>query len=88
MNKNQYTMHTLMIEIISVLLSSIISFGVCKMFELRLTYFPLIVVGSYIILKILYSMSLMVAGYIVKLLPIKATVASTLPDKKGTNLRI
>lgn len=84
MNMNQYPMHTLMIEIISVLLSSIISFGVCKMFELRLIYFPLIVVGCYIVLKILYSLSLMVAGYIVKLLPIKATVASTLPDKKGT----
>ena len=50
----------------------------------ELYYFPLIVVGCYIVLKILYSLSLMVAGYIVKLLPIKETVASTLPDKKGT----
>lgn len=82
MNMNQYPMHTLMIEIISVLLSSIISFGVCKMFELRLIYFPLIVVGCYVILKILYSLSLMIAGYIVKLLPIKASVGSILPDKK------
>lgn len=54
------------------------------MFALRLTYSTLIVVGCYIILKILYSPSLMVAGYIVKLLPIKASDSPSLPDKKET----
>ena len=70
MSKKQYTLQKLTIELVSVLLASLVAFRICDMLSIKLAYLPLVLVGCYIVLKILYSFSIIMVGYVMKLIPI------------------
>ena len=70
MSMKQYTLQKLTIELVSVLLASLVAFRVCDMLLIQLAYLPLVLVGCYIVLKILYSFSIIMVGYVMKLIPI------------------
>ncbi len=70
MSMKQYTLQKLTIELVSVLLASLVAFRVCDMLSIQLAYLPLVLVGCYIVLKILYSFSIIMVGYVMKLIPI------------------
>ena len=66
----QYTLQKLTIELVSVLLASLVAFRICEMLSIKLAYLPLVLVGCYIVLKLLYSLSIIMVGYVMKLIPI------------------
>ena len=70
MSKKQYTLQKLTIELVSVLLASLVAFRICEMLSIKLAYLPLVLVGCYIVLKLLYSLSIIMVGYVMKLIPI------------------
>lgn len=86
MNRKQYKLQTLTIEIVSVLLASLVAFRVCDILSIQLAYLPLVLVGCYIVLKLLYNLSIMMVGYVMKLIPIiyKADDKTILVSNIGT----
>lgn len=70
MSKKQYTLQKLTIELVSVLLASLVAFRICEMLSIKLAYLPIVLVGCYIVLKLLYSLSIIMVGYVMKLIPI------------------
>ena len=70
MSRKQYTLQKLTIELVSVLLASLVAFRICDMLSIQLAYLPLVLVGCYVVLKLLYNLSIMMVGYILKLIPI------------------
>lgn len=69
MKQKQYIFHSLAIEIIIVLLASMITFQVCNMLSIRISFLPLVMVAGYIILKLLYHLCIILARYIVDAIP-------------------
>lgn len=70
MSKKQYKLQTLVIELVSVLIASFVAFQVCNSLSVQLGYFPLVLVGCYIVLKLIYHICILVVGYAMKLIPI------------------
>lgn len=70
MSKKQYKLQTLVIELVSVLIASFVAFQVCNSLSVQLGYFPFVLVGCYIALKLIYHMCIMMVGYVMKLIPI------------------
>lgn len=70
MSRKQYTLQKLTIEIVSVLLASLVAFRVCDMLSIKLAYLPLVLVGCYIALKLIYHICIMMVGYAMKLIHI------------------
>ena len=70
MSKKQYTLQKLTIELVSVLLASLVAFRICEMLSIKLANLPIVLVGCYIVLKLLYSLSIIMVGYVMKLIPI------------------
>ena len=70
MSKKQYTLQKLTIELVSVLLASLVAFRICEMLSIKLAYLPLVLVGCYIVLKLLYNFSIIMVGCVMKLIPI------------------
>lgn len=70
MSKKQYTLQKLTIELVSVLLASLVAFRICEILSIKLAYLPIVLVGCYIVLKLLYSLSIIMVGYVMKLIPI------------------
>ena len=70
MSKKQYTLQKLTIELVSVLLASLVAFRICEMLSIKLAYLPIVLVGCYIVLKLLYSLNIIMVGYVMKLIPI------------------
>ena len=58
MSMKQYTLQKLTIELVSVLLASLVAFRICEMLSIKLAYLPIVLVGCYIVLKLLYSLSI------------------------------
>lgn len=69
MSKKQYKLQTLVIELVSVLIASFVAFQVCNSLSVQLGYFPFVLVGCYIALKLIYHMCIMMVGYVMKLIP-------------------
>ena len=53
MSKKQYILQKLTIELVSVLLASLVAFRICEMLSIKLAYLPIVLVGCYIVLKLL-----------------------------------
>lgn len=70
MSKKQYKLQTLVIELASVLIASCVAFQVCNFLSMQLGYFPFVLVGCYIALKLIYHMCIMMVGYVMKFIPI------------------
>ena len=70
MSKKQYKLQTLVIELVSVLIASFVAFQVCNSLSVQLGYFPFVLVGCYIVLKLIYHICILVVGYSMKLIPI------------------
>ena len=70
MSKKQYRLQKLTIELVSVLLASLVAFRICEMLSIKLAYLPIVLVGCYIVLKLLYSLSIIMVGYVMKLISI------------------
>ena len=70
MSKKQYKLQTLVIELVSVLIASCVAFQVCNSLSMQLGYFPFVLVGCYIALKLIYHICIMMVGYAMKLIPI------------------
>lgn len=70
MSKKQYKLQTLVIELASVLIASCVAFQVCNSLSMQLGYFPFVLVGCYIALKLIYHICIMMVGYAMKLIPI------------------
>ena len=68
MNKKQYTFNILIIGGISLLISSMISFVVCEVFDVRLSYFPFVLLVAYIIIQLLYHLCLYATIYVIDLI--------------------
>ena len=68
MSKKQYTLQKLTIELVSVVLASLVAFRICEMLSIKLAYLPIVLVGCYIVLKLLYSLSIIMVGYVMKLI--------------------
>ena len=70
MSKKQYKLQTLVIELVSVLIASCVAFQVCNSLSVQLGYFPFVLVGCYIALKLIYHICIMMVGYAMKLIHI------------------
>ena len=70
MSKKQYKLQTLVIELVSVLLASCVAFQVCNSLSVQLGYFPFVLVGCYIALKLIYHICIQMVGYALKLIHI------------------
>lgn len=70
MSKKQYKLQTLVIELVSVLIASCVAFQVCNSLSVQLGYFPFVLVGCYIALKLIYHICIMMVGYAMKFIPI------------------
>ena len=68
MSKKQYKLQTLVIELVSVLLASCVAFQVCNSLSVQLGYFPFVLVGCYIALKLIYHICIQMVGYVMKLI--------------------
>ncbi len=69
MKQKQYILHSLAIEVIAVLLASMIAFQVCKIFGIRISLLPFVMVAGYVILKLIYHLCIIVARYIIEVIP-------------------
>lgn len=69
MKQKQYILHSLIIEVIMVLLASMVAFQVCNMLGIRMSLIPLVMVVGYVILKLLYHLCIISARYIVDAIP-------------------
>ncbi len=76
MSNKQYMLQKLTIELVSVLLASLVAFRVCDMLSIQLAYLPLVLVGCYIALKLLYNLSIIMVGYAMKLISLIYKVES------------
>lgn len=69
MKQKQYILHSLAIEVIAVLLASMIAFQVCKIFGIRMSLLPFVMAAGYIILKLIYHLCIILARYIIEVIP-------------------
>lgn len=69
MKQKQYILHSLAIEVIAVLLASMIAFQVCKIFGIRMSSLPFVMAAGYVILKLIYHLCIIVARYIIEVIP-------------------
>lgn len=70
MSRKQYTLQKLTIELVSVLLASLVAFRICDILSIKLAYLSLVLVASYIVLKLLYNLCIIMVGYTMKLIHI------------------
>lgn len=64
MEHKQHTFHSIVIEVVTVLLAAIISFPVCDIASIELGMLPFVVVACYVALKFLYHLCISLSAYI------------------------
>ncbi len=69
MKHKQYIFYSLTIEVIAVLLTSMIAFQVCNIFEVQMSLLPFVMGVGYVILKLLYHLCVILARHIVNAIP-------------------
>ncbi len=69
MKHKQYIFYSLTIEVIAVLLTSMIAFQVCNIFEVQMSLLPFVMGVGYVILKLLYHLCVILARHIVDAIP-------------------
>lgn len=75
MKQKQYILHSLAIEVITVMLASMIVFQVCNIFGIRISLLPIVMVAGYVILKLIYHLCIIVARYIIEVIPLSFLVS-------------
>lgn len=64
MEHKQHTFHSIVIEVVTVLLAAIISFPVCDIAGVELSMLPFVVVACYVALKFLYHLCISLSAHI------------------------